>query len=66
MIVRVIVVLNKTVADSDSDSGCRRLCVSDLRSQRELYHVSEWYLALVTDLIGQLSRDVIGRLTVKP
>ena len=38
MIVRVIVVLNKTVADSDSDYI--RLCVSHILLQRELYHVS--------------------------
>ena len=30
------------------------------------YHVSWWYYTLVIDLIGQLRRDVIGRLSVKP
>ena len=30
----------------------------------ELYHVS-WCYTLVIDLIGQLRRDVIGRLSVK-
>ena len=35
-------------------------------SQSELYHVSWWYYTLVIDLIGQLRRDVIGRLSVKP
>ena len=28
------------------------------------YHVSWWYYTLVIDLIGQLRRDVIGRLSV--
>ena len=32
----------------------------------ELYHVSWWYWTLVIDLTGQLSRDVIGRMPVKP
>ena len=27
-----------------------------------MYHVSKWYYTLVIDLIGQLRRDVIGRL----
>ena len=35
-------------------------------SQSELYHVSLWYYTLVIDLIGQIRRDVIGRLSVKP
>ena len=39
---------------------------SHLRSQSKLYHVSLWYYTLVIDLIGQLRRDVIGRLSVKP
>ena len=34
--------------------------------QSELYYVSWWYLTLVIDLIGQLSRDVISRLPVRP
>ena len=28
--------------------------------------VDEWYYTLVIDLIGQLRRDVIGRLSIKP
>ena len=46
----------------------RHLCGSHLQSQSELYHVmiSWWYYTLVIDLIGQLRRDVIGRLSVKP
>ena len=54
MIVRVNVVLNRTVV------------VVVLQSQSELYHVSCWYYTLVIDLIGQLRRDVIGRLSVNP
>ena len=42
------------------------LCGSHLLSQSELYHVTWWYYTLVIDLIGQLRRDVIGRLSVKP
>ena len=33
--------------------------------QSEKYHVSWRYWTLVIDLIGQLSHDVIGRLSVK-
>ena len=58
-------VLNMTVV-VDSDWRFDNLCSSHLQSQSELYHVSWWYLTLVIDLIGQLSRDVIGRLLVKP
>ena len=39
---------------------------SHLQSQSELYLVRWWYYTLVIDLIGQLRRDVIGRLSVKP
>ena len=63
LIVRVNVVLNRTVV---IDSDWRVLCGSHLQSQSELYHVSWWYDTLVIDLIGQLRRDVIGRLSVKP
>ena len=56
LIVRVNVVLNRI----DNLYG------SHLQSQSELYHVSRWYYTLVIDLIGQLRRDVIGRLSVKP
>ena len=42
------------------------LCGSHLLSPSELYHVTLWYYTLVIDLIGQLRRDVIGRLSVKP
>ena len=65
LIVRVNVVLNRTVV-VDSDWRVDNLCGSHLQSQRELHHVSWWYYTLVIDLIGQLCRDVIGRLSVKP
>ena len=65
MIVLVILVLNRTVV-VDSDGRFDNRCSSHLQSQSELYHVSWWYYTLVTDLIGQLRRDVIGRLSVKP
>ena len=64
-IVRVNVVLNRTVL-VDSDWCFDNLCGSHLQSQSELYHVSWWYYTLVIDLIGQLRRDYIGRLSVKP
>ena len=57
MIVRVNVVLNRTVVVG-SDCCFDNLCGSHLQSQR-------WYYTLVIDLIGQLCRDVIGRLLVK-
>ena len=65
LIVRVNVVLNRTVF-VDSDWRFVNLLGSHLQSQSELYHVSWWYYTLVIDLIGQLRRDVIGRLSVKP
>ena len=65
LIVRMNVVLNSTVV-VDSDWRFANLCGSHLQSQNELYHVSWWYYTLVIDLIGQLRRDVIGRLSVKP
>ena len=65
LIVRVNVVLNRTVV-IDSDWRFDYLCAGHLQSQSELYHVSWWCYALVIDLIGQLRRDVIGRLSVKP
>ena len=64
LIIRVNVVLNRTVF-VDSDWRFDNLCGSHLQSQSELYHVSWWYYTLVIDLIGQLCRDVIGRLSVK-
>ena len=51
--VRVNIVLNRTVV-FDSDWCFDNLCVS------------WWYYTLVIDPIGQLRRDVIGRLSVKP
>ena len=63
--VRVNLVLNRTVV-ADSDWRFDNLCGSHLQSQSELYHISWWYYTLVIDLIGQLRRDVIGRLSVKP
>ena len=65
LIVRVNVVLNRTVV-VDSDWRFDNLCGSHLQSQSELYYVSWYYYTLVIDLIGQLRRDVIGRLSVKP
>ena len=65
LIVQVNVVLNRTVV-VDSDWRFDNLCGSHLQSQSELYQVSWWYYTLVIDLIGQLRRDVIGRLSVKP
>ena len=65
MIIRVSVVLNRTVV-ADSDWRYRNLCSSHRQSQSELYHVSWWYWTLAIDLIGQLSRDVIDHLSVKP
>ena len=65
LIVRVNVVLNRTVV-ADSDWRFDNLCGSHRQSQSELYHVSWWHYTLVIDLIGQLRRDVIGRLSVKP
>ena len=64
MIFRVSVVLNRSVVDSDWHLD--NLCSSNLQSQSVLYHVSWWYYTLVIDLIGQFSRYVIGRLSVKP
>ena len=65
LIVRVNVGLNSTIV-VDSDWRFDNLCGNHLQSQSELYHVSWWYCTLVIDLIGQLRRDVIGRLSVRP
>ena len=65
LIVRVNVVLNGTVV-VDSDWRFDNLCGSHLQNQSELYYVSWCYYSLVIDLIGQLRRDVISRLSVKP
>ena len=65
LIVRVNVVLNRTVV-VDSAWRFDNLWGSHLQRQSESYHVSWWYYTLVIDLIGQLRRDVIGRLSVKP
>ena len=56
MIVRVNVVLNRTVV-VDSNSGFAVI----LRVK-----VSCRYQTLLIDVIGQLGRDSIGRLSVKP
>ena len=63
MIVQLNVVLNRTVV-FDSDWCFDNLFGSHLQSQSELYYASWWYLTLVIDLIDELSRDVIGRLSV--
>ena len=65
MIVQLNVVLNRTVV-FDSDWCFDNLFGSHLQSESELYHASWWFLTLVIDLIDKLSRDVIGRLSVKP
>ena len=65
LIVRVNVVLNRTVVVGNVWSF-DNLCGGHLQSPSELYHVSWWYYTLVIDLIGQLRRDVFGRLLVKP
>ena len=57
MIIRVSVVLRRTVR-GDFD---RRF---DNPSGSELWNVSRWYMSLVVSLIGQRSRDCIGRLSV--
>ena len=61
MIVRVNVVLNRTVVD-DSDWRFHNLYCSHLQSQSKLNHISWRYYTLVIVLIG----SVIGRLSVKP
>ena len=64
---RVNVVLNRTTVIVDSDCRFDNLCCSHLQSQSEMYHVSWWYYTLLMYiLIGQLRRDVICRLSVKP
>ena len=71
MIVRVNVVLNRTVV-VDSDCSFDNLCGSNLQSQSELYHVYSvdgiilWLLICLVNYVAvllvvcQLSRDVIG------
>ena len=61
LIVWVNVVLNRTVV-VHNEWRFDNLCGSHLQSQSQLYYVSRWYYILVVDLIGQLRRDVIGRL----
>ena len=61
----LIVRVNVRTVVVDSDWRFDSLCGSHLQSQIELYHVSWWYYTLVIDLVGQLCRDVIGRLSVK-
>ena len=58
------VVLNRIVI-VDSDWRFDNLHGSHVQSQSELYHVSWWYYTLVIDLIGQLCRDIIGRLSAR-
>ena len=62
-IVGKVIVLNSVAVDSDWRFD--NLLGSHLQSLSELYHFSWWHLTLVIDLIGQLSRDGIGRLSVK-
>ena len=64
LIVRVNVALNGTVV-VDSEWRFDNLRGSYLQSQSESYHVSWWCYTLFIDLIGQLSGDVIGRVSVK-
>ena len=65
LIIQVIIVLNRTVV-FESDWRFNNLCNSHLQSQSKLYHISWWYHTVVIDQSGQLRRDVIGRLSVKP
>ena len=65
MIVRVNVVLSRTVVDSDWPFV--NLCGSHLPSKVSCITSVDGILkTLVIDLIGQLRRDVIGRRSVKP
>jgi len=65
MIVRVNVVLSRTVVDSDWRFD--NLCGSHLASKEScILSVDGILKTLVIDLIGQLSSDVIGRRSVKP
>ena len=67
LIVRVNLVLNTCRAVVVDSEWCfDNLCGSHRLSRSEFYHVTWWYVTLVIDLIGQLRRDVIGRLSVKP
>ena len=65
MIVRVNVATSRTVVDSDWPFV--NLCGSHLPSKVSCITSVDGILkTLVIDLIGQLSRDVIGRRSVKP
>lgn len=64
MIVQVDLVLNRTAVDIFLHIF-DNLCGRRLQTQSELYHIGWWYLQLFIDLIGELSRDIIGRLSVK-
>ena len=55
-----------TLVNANHASNNWAQCGSHLQSQSELYHVSWWYYTLVIVLIGQIHRDVTGRLSVKP
>ena len=64
MIVLVTVVLNRTVV-VDSDRRFDNPCGSHFQCQTLFFTSVDGIKTLVIDLIGQSSRDVIGRLTVK-
>ena len=59
--VRVNVVLNRTVVVDSDDWRFHNLCGSHLQSQSELYHVSWWYYTLVIDPIGLTRRAQLAR-----
>ena len=62
LIIRMNVVLNRTVVDSD---WCfDNLNGSHLYSKIELYRVSWWYLTLLIDLIGKLSCEGSHKVTL--
>ena len=64
MIVLVTVVLNRTVV-VDSDRRFDKPCGSHFQCQMRCITSVDGIKTLVIDLIGQSSRDVIGRLTIK-
>ena len=64
MIVLVTEVLNRTVV-VDSDRRFDNLCGSHFQCQMLFFTSVDGIKTLVIDLIGQSSRDVIGRLTIK-
>ena len=69
LIVRVNVVLNRTVVVGSDWRFDRTTCavvIFKVKVSCIYDYVSWWYYTLFIDLIGQIRRDVIGRLSVKP